>query len=464
MTSPPRTDSQRSSARQKVGLERSPGSRWLPQSKAFTPTIAAAHAQPEPSVSHVTTSRSLAAWPRSRIGNWTPLGLVHRRLTGDALAPCGLGRGTVSSMLSLCLLISLELAPIHASAPNQSPVLRTISNTTGCQRCRIELGQVAATLGSQVAPINDMPSAVARDHHGRFYVLQGNSNELPMLFTARGTLIRVIGSIGDGPGEFRAARSVAFGPGDSVAVLDEQLRRVSVLTGEHRFVRSFISPAWVNAFAWLEGGDLVFSGILPDRERVGFAMHSMTSTGEHLRSFGENRSPGRADATARSVRHFYPLPARGLLAAPRFGEYALEEWRSDGNLVARWARAAPWFSPRTPSPENPFEAQVLAIIPESADRTWVLLVVPDTQWKDGLRSRQLPGGEQTYEIVDPDKVFDSVIELIDRRAGRVVTRRRFNETFFGLLQPSHVVRLIRNSGGSRALIQALVLHESEGPQ
>lgn len=56
---------------------------------------------------------------------------------------------------------------------------------------------------------------------------------------AQGALIRTVGRDGEGPGEFRSLGLVAAWPGDSIAVWDMQLRRISVFAGDGTLGHSF---------------------------------------------------------------------------------------------------------------------------------------------------------------------------------------------------------------------------------
>lgn len=61
-------------------------------------------------------------------------------------------------------------------------------------------------------------------------------------FAADGTLERVVGSKGEGPGEYESLQRVRLA-GDSILVFDSDLGRVSVLDDEGRFGRSFLVGA-----------------------------------------------------------------------------------------------------------------------------------------------------------------------------------------------------------------------------
>jgi hypothetical protein len=76
------------------------------------------------------------------------------------------------------------------------------------------------------------------DGQGRLVVADWKLNTL-LVFDDEGALVQRIGGPGEGPGEFRMMSGVVRGPGDSLYVMDMQLRRVSVFSPEGVFGRSF---------------------------------------------------------------------------------------------------------------------------------------------------------------------------------------------------------------------------------
>jgi len=73
---------------------------------------------------------------------------------------------------------------------------------------------------------------------GRIVVVDGGAAEI-RVYGGDGTLIAVHGRKGEGPGEFRDPMLAGVVGGDSLAVYDSQLRRVSLVHVESGFVRSY---------------------------------------------------------------------------------------------------------------------------------------------------------------------------------------------------------------------------------
>lgn len=84
----------------------------------------------------------------------------------------------------------------------------------------------------------DRISGVTRLGDGRIVVANGGTNEL-RVFDATGRHLQSAGRQGGGPGEFEGMGELVRLPGDSVAVYDWNLARVSFFAPDGAFVRSF---------------------------------------------------------------------------------------------------------------------------------------------------------------------------------------------------------------------------------
>jgi hypothetical protein len=98
----------------------------------------------------------------------------------------------------------------------------------------VEIG----TLEGEDAYQFDRIGGVARLSDGRIVVANGGTQEV-RYFDPTGRHLRSTGRKGEGPGEFQSPGTLVVLPGDSVAVYDWYLRRVSFLDPAGAFVRSF---------------------------------------------------------------------------------------------------------------------------------------------------------------------------------------------------------------------------------
>lgn len=170
-------------------------------------------------------------------------------------------------------------------------------------------------------------------------------------------------------------------------------------------------------------------------ELVGVPLHVINQSGEVVRSFGGvptepisiNFWTRWRPVTVTSDDHVW----MGLV-----NRYRLESWSAAGTRQRVLERRSSWFEPwenhsgdvardRPPS-------RLLSIATDEEGLIWTLVQVADANYKplypnDG-RERPM------YDIRDEAKISDTIIEVIDPRAARVVARQRFPEAlnwFFG---------------------------------
>ncbi len=165
------------------------------------------------------------------------------------------------------------LASCQRSDPTDRPI--TIVDSAGVRITTINLSPSALDEWT-LAPTSDLTltsaetgdsSAFARIgsarwlSDGRIVVVDAEARRL-LLFDAKGTLLKVMGRRGAGPGEFRNVASVTLLPGDSILTFDTSLRRLTVWHPDNGYVRSMpvggtSLESWP-ADAWLwQGGRLV---------------------------------------------------------------------------------------------------------------------------------------------------------------------------------------------------------------
>lgn len=82
--------------------------------------------------------------------------------------------------------------------------------------------------------------------NGRIVIADAGNRNL-RYYDANGSHIRTVGGSGEGPGEFNNVKSVARLPGDTLAVLDAVLRRVTLFTREGDLVRTVTLEGWASA-------------------------------------------------------------------------------------------------------------------------------------------------------------------------------------------------------------------------
>src|SRR5690606_14981320 len=110
---------------------------------------------------------------------------------------------------------------------------RVVSDAVSCKSCRILVTPTVSFSGFTVdATVSERPLDIALDASGRFWIT--SEGHLPRIFSRNGTYLRSVGREGGGPGEFRFPTTLARLPGDSMLVLDLELRRAMVVDSAGR--------------------------------------------------------------------------------------------------------------------------------------------------------------------------------------------------------------------------------------
>jgi hypothetical protein len=309
----------------------------------------------------------------------------------------------------------------------QTPPTVRIGDAVSCVACTIEFRPVA-NLALPDSGADGRPSAVRIDSRGRYWLLR--QDDVPAVFTPGGRFLQLLGRRGKGPGEFLDAYDVLSAPADSVAVVDGLARRVTVFDRELRLARQSTLPFAIRSpvvSSWPDS--IVASGAYPTPESAGWPMHLMSlrnAEARVLRSFGTGAGELRPDG-GMTTWHFLSPPVDGQLWAAWVYGYNVQHWTPAGKLLYAFERRPSWFSKpaasRLGSPEIRPDPFVSGIEQDAAGLLWVFIRVPSQRWKEAWP--QVPKGtrEVPSRNIAFDKLFDTLIEVIDPNAATVVARR-----------------------------------------
>ncbi len=248
-----------------------------------------------------------------------------------------------------------------------------------------------------------------------------------LVYDSQGRYRESFGRSGDGPGEFVEP---GFGvlrplPGGGVLVLDRFSRRITRLSATGEFVSlTDLGGGYVtNLIPLASGAAYVLAGWghTEESERAEITqvidldgnmveMIAIVPTDDAMRSFFF--SPLATDEEGRVWR---ALPT----------EYAVEAWDPlDPNVVVRLEGRPAWFTPGPPPEGYPLEAPAPSVINGlryESGLLWIATMVADDQWRDAVADR-VP-----LVPLDPRKMVDGVVEVIDVDTGRLVARTVHDE-------------------------------------
>ena len=274
-----------------------------------------------------------------------------------------------------------------------------------------------------------MPVHIARDSRGKFIVLV--PGQLPQLYGTDGRFLQEIGRAGEGPGEFVAAAHVTTLPGDSLLVLDAQLRRASVLRPDLSFARAVSIPLRAGSLAVLRWPQLVMAnGISFTPEHAGWPLHLLDLSGptaQHKGSFGDNRGELRAGQPGLLTRRFMHASREGFWAAHAL-RYQAARYSLSGKTVDVLLRRPSWFSkesawtigsPRIPPPP------IVDAVMIRGDTLWVAIRTARPDWSRAWEGVTIPpSGELTSaQVPDRTRLYRSRLEVIDLKHARLLTQK-----------------------------------------
>lgn len=277
------------------------------------------------------------------------------------------------------------------------------------------------------------------DDVGRIYIA-GEQVAHIQVFRPDGEFLRRIGRRGEGPGELQHASSLAMRPDGAFSVLDRQRGVILTFDADGTLRGEVRSRGWLPVgmeTLHVEGSLAVHHADIRTPDLVGYPLHMVDlDTGELKESFG---SMSGEYPVGSSLDHVIARgPGRAVWMAERY-EYYIELWDTD-QLLRSLRRDAEWFPVTTlseighgweeePSPFTPAIAADDSLL-------WVLVLTADEQWEEGGKTR------------NDEQFFDTIIEVIDWKGGRVVASQRLDEDFFHWVQPGLLGRLVTTPAGS----------------
>ena len=243
-----------------------------------------------------------------------------------------------------------------------------------------------------------------------------------LVYDSRGRYRESFGRSGEGPGEFLQP---GFGvlrplPGGGVLVLDPFNQRITRLSATWEFVSS------------TDLGGRYVTNLMPLASGAGYVLAGWgrTEDSEHaevtevIDPDGDPREMIAVLPTDDGMRNmfFFPLATDGKERVWRaFSmEYAVEAWDpgDSGGLVRLEGRPG-WFTPGPPADGYPLEAPAPSVInglKHEGGLLWIVTLVADDEWRDAVADL-VP-----FVPLDPRKMVDSVVEVINIDTGRLVAR------------------------------------------
>lgn len=318
-----------------------------------------------------------------------------------------------------------------------------IVDVLACPQCVVTFAPTV-TLVAPAGLVVGRPETVRVDSQGRYWLL--GRGFAPVLFDGDGRFLRTLGRLGAGPNEVRNPYDLLAVDGDSVVVLDSGNRRAAVLSPTLEVVRYVALPFHLLdpiAVSW--PSRIVSSGNVPTPEGAGFHLHRMSfmaSNGTIVQSFGPNDGELRGPESLYLGWHRLAAPNNGTFWSAGMYRYDLFHWDSSGTMLRAIERRPSWF--RGTSAMNsdlrtePPAARIAAIQQDSDGLLWIFIRVAASSWREAVPA--IPDGvnEIPTRLIAMEKLFSTMIEVLDPRTNRVVARRMLDRYLLASLSNRRV--------------------------
>lgn len=330
--------------------------------------------------------------------------------------------GVVAAIWTSCVAFALMQAPHTVLAQTLVP------DTPSCARCEIVLTEVAQLGDDEQAFLASVPHSVGVDNDGRYWITSWR--RLPLLFDPTGHFLRKLGSIGDGPDEFRDPANLLFVPGDSIVVFDANSLRATVITSDLRMARSVRLGGDLTAVAVIRWPDSVLvSGRLPAPAPAGQYVHLVSLVGTEISVITSSTSDVEPPDQPQADAWLLSSAGSGFAWAASTHLYRLYQLAA-GRLPASATleRRPPWFVPgpvrSIGTPTSPPPSAVHAVSQDVYGRLWVYSRVASESWRDAWPKLREGTLEVAVSAIEMDKLLSTMVEVIDPIAGRVLARRQ----------------------------------------
>lgn len=312
--------------------------------------------------------------------------------------------------------------PVSGDAQVRLPTRTIELSALTCQSCGQVVPGVKIADQSRDGALRGLPRNLIQDHRGRFFVINQGGGA-PQVFDGTGRFIRLLGSEGDGPGEFRHAGAVVPLLDGGVAVYDLRQSRLSVFDAELKYRRSRATVLRTADAALWKGDTLMVTASLNSPAAFGFPVHQTTLEGDSIKSFSfeplsvvPRGAPERWKVVAAGDRYCVSRENRLAIACAKSGEAPVEY-----HISASWFRDG-FAKIDSGAPPAAVFRSMAAISP-----TLIALVVlvPDPEFRKAIQYRR--GADGTTALIDLNGYYDSRILILDLTSERLVASFRVSQ-------------------------------------
>lgn len=342
-------------------------------------------------------------------------------------------------------MISLSFA-LLATAIGSSPPDTVRLATPSCRSCRITL-HIVQTIApdSLQGSLNGM--TVARSAGGDVFAADVDVASTAVVRIGRDGRESVVLRPGPGPGEIRGVSSLVLGPADSVFVYDGRGGKLVVLAPDGAYVRETRLPIGVLGATLRRDGSSVLVVRNNSARFAGHPLVLMQRDGRLREAWSETRVFQDPRSPMWMVRRL-TSPNDGTTWVQMLAYEPVVQVRaidgSERHVLRRVSELLPSFPPgplRTLTRDRPPVPIGLGVGVVNDSLVAVLWRVPDADWRRGLGADvRTETGEPAAIVGDRDKLFDTLVDLVDRRSYRLVASARLDQLYHGVTAGGLLVR------------------------
>jgi hypothetical protein len=345
----------------------------------------------------------------------------------------------IAMMRQTSAVLSIAVGSIGiVSSALRGQTATLIPDEVSCAKCSIMAHRlVTLQPGDGPAVIDRLPFSVRVDGRSRYWVV--SERQLPMVFGPDGRFLKQVGRMGRGPGEFEWPFDVLPISSDSVLVLDPGARRTTVIRPDLTPGRTINLVAQIREPALVRWPDaVVMSGSIYTDGGKDYPLHRVSfarNEAQVTRQFGTETYNLNQFEMSQMFKHLTPSKA-GVWSSDQL-EYRFASWTKDGTLIHLFERRPPWFPQRSAgwlgSPTTAPPPTVSDIAEDESGLLWTFVRVAASTWREGWPARKPGQREVAMKDIQHDRMFGTIIEVIDPLAKRVVARHSMKEYVFAAL-------------------------------
>ena len=275
----------------------------------------------------------------------------------------------------------------------------------------------------------EVPTSVVADGRGRYWLFFFTAP--PRIFDAAGRLNGELAPAANGPRDFVGLTRGFHIPGDSVGVIDYENRRIAVVAPDLRVTRRIAVPSRLyepRVLKW-PSRVLFVGSISVDRSKArpiheldlsGSTAALKTSLGTVRTDYDHNSFFGFLERTARTSS----TPRNGSVWEAELGRYRLYRWSVAGAMTESLERQPSWFPREPPAHYRSTVPQprIEHVEQDAQGLLWVFVHVAAGTFESAMRKPQ-PGVPTHFATrYHPDKLYRTMIEVIDPVRSRVIAR------------------------------------------